>query len=56
MICPIMSANMAVRCFEGKCAWYIQIIENNNEIWRCAVTQLALEINCNIMEHKNDTR
>ncbi len=54
-ICPmkIEITNDAYWCLGKRCAWWIEVYESESlsvpkKVGRCAITQLAIEINCNV--------
>jgi hypothetical protein len=55
-LCPmkIEMTNDSYWCIGSACAWWVVTHEKVNEMYktvgRCAVTQLAIEINCNTKE------
>jgi len=52
--CPLsfIGENIAIDCFGSECAWWVEVNDlkfgsSSRKIGRCAITQLAMEINPN---------
>jgi hypothetical protein len=45
--CPLLNR----QCEQNKCAWWIEIVEDDCYEGRCAVSQLATTINCEVKLH-----